>query len=87
MTPINKPTLKQALLDVNEVYEVTMTEEIKEMTKIVDSLNPLKTFTSQKDVGLRLSMQYQIFHRYKDIDDEVLEEIWLKSEGNPLIAF
>jgi hypothetical protein len=64
-----------------------MTEEIKEMTKIVDSLNPLKTFTSQKDVGLRLSMQYQIFHRYKDIDDEVLEEIWLKSEGNPLIAF
>lgn len=33
-----------------------MTKEIEEMTKIVDSTNPLKTFAGQKDVALRLSM-------------------------------
>ena len=76
MTPINRQTLKLALIDLGPVYERTMTKEIEDMTKIIDSSNPLKTFAGQKDVALRLSMQYQIFQLYTMINDEVLEEIW-----------
>ena len=44
MTPVNRQTLKLALVDLGSVYERTMTKEIEDMTKIVDSTNTLKTF-------------------------------------------
>jgi len=31
-------------MDLGSVYERTMTKEIEDMTKIIDSSNPLKTF-------------------------------------------
>lgn len=55
---MSRQTLKLALIDLGPVFERTMSKEIEDMTKIINSSNSLKTFAGQKEVALRLSMQY-----------------------------
>ena len=69
MSPMTKVSLKQALLDLGPVYERTMTKEIEEMTKIIDTKNPLKTFSAMKEISIRLSAKYNNYSPFTLIED------------------
>jgi hypothetical protein len=46
-----------------------------------------KTFQEQKKIAIKLVNMYQGYQYYKDISDEILDQIIRISEGNPLTAF
>lgn len=64
-----------------------MTQQIEELTKIIDTTNSEKTFAEQKKIALLLQERYKAYSHFTNIDDEVMDQIMAISFGNPLTAF
>jgi len=87
MAPISKASFKKAMIDLSPVYERDINTQIEELTKILDTNTSAKTFSEQKKVALKLINTYQGYQHFKDISDEIMDQIISISEGNPLTAF
>jgi len=61
MNPLEKDTIKQALIDLSPVYEKTKNNDIEDSTKMYDPQHRLKTFGGQKAIQLRLVSQHQVY--------------------------
>lgn len=87
MVPISKQAFKKAMIDLSPVYERDINTQIEERTKILDQTTSEKTFPEQKKIALKLIKTYQGYQHFKDISDEVMDQIMAISEGIPLTAF
>ena len=75
------------MIDLSPVYERDINTQIEERTKILDQTTSEKTFPEQKKIALKLIKTYQGYQHFKDISDEVMDQIMAISEGIPLTAF
>ena len=87
MAPITKDSFKKALLDLSPVYERDINTHIEDLTKIFDMTTSSKTFSDQKKIAIKLINTFQGYQHFKDVNDEVLDQIITISMGNPLTAF
>ena len=87
MAPISKESFKKAMLDLSPVYERDINTHIDDLTKILDMTTSSKTFSNQKKIAVKLINTFQGYQHFKDISDEVLDQIIMISMGNPLTAF
>lgn len=87
MVPLKEDSIRRALLDLAPVYERDMNAEIEELVKIVDTSQERKTFAGQKQIQMFLIGFYGVYQHFKEIEDQVVSIITLKSKGQPLAAF
>jgi len=86
MNELSSKDLKKILLELAPKYNQSYTEEMESMTEII---NPNKTIKTPEDSAKwreTLTKKWNLSSVYQSIDDEIVECITRKCEGNPLVC-
>jgi len=86
MNQLSTKDLKKILLELAPKYYSSYTEEMCSMTEIINPAKTIKTVEDSNKWKETLRKKWNLAGVYQGMDDEVVDLIAKKCEGNPLIC-
>lgn len=74
------------MVDLSSKYQSSMLEEIHLMTQIEDPSTSIKNPEQSKQKEKEFKDKYQVKDTFSSVNNEVLEVVLQRCEGNPLVS-